>query len=69
MITLFLIYLIGCVLSFLRIYASFKDLNETYKMGFEIADIVSVVIITILSWFGFITGIAIYIEGNEDKFF
>lgn len=69
MTTFLIIYLIGCLLSFLRIYASLRELNESYRMDFELGDVVCIALITFLSWFGFLTGIYFYFTENEKRFF
>ena len=57
-----IIYLIGCVCSYLMLRAVFKQVNE-----FTIADRYFVIVVSIMSWLTLIVAITMYTPKNSDK--
>ena len=62
-------YLIGCILSYGRVYASFYEIEENYIKWFPPTFpnhvMATIWFTTLLSWFGLVAGIAIYKEDKE----
>lgn len=69
MTTFLIIYLIGCVLSFFRVYASFRELSNSLGLELDRSDRIVIAIVSLGSWAGFLTGVFIYISSNEKRFF
>lgn len=69
MTTLFLIYLIGCILSFFRARASFLGMSNKIKFELNRSAKITIWVQGAMSWIGFFSGIIIYFLEDEDKFF
>ena len=72
MVVLLVIYLIGCILSFGRVFAVFcnvdKSIIEEYPPGpFTIAEVFSMIVFTLLSWIGFSAGLAVWFSEEADR--
>jgi hypothetical protein len=67
------IYLIGCIFFYLRITGFFYEIEEAYiehvKCWIPNYGNNFIHLISILSWFGFISGIIIYFINDEKYFF
>lgn len=74
-ILIILFYLIGCVLSYGRMYGALRSIDYDYIKVFYPEDINAgyIYIITITSWLGFMIGILYYLanilEGDKEKYF
>ncbi len=73
-LAIFLFYLLGCLLSYARLYASAKGVDYKYEDSFpeplieDGEDLFCVIIITLLSWLGVAGGIYKYIKYKEYYF-
>ena len=72
--TIFTIYIIGCILSYGKFYASLKGVDYKYEDSYPIKltdnnyEILAIIFITLLSWIGFLTGILRYFRYNAHYF-
>lgn len=67
-IYIILIYLLGCILAYGRLYASFYEIDEEYLPTFKPEGMPTEIVLSILlSWITFIAG-AIIFETNNEKY-
>lgn len=72
MITIALIYIVGCILSYGRVFASFYEIEEEYyikgiKPSLKEVQLI-LTLVAIFSWIGFFTGVYIYFLRKEKYF-
>lgn len=72
--SLLAIYLIGALLSFARVNASFYEIDEKYpddemRWYTYTPAMLMAILMTLFSWLGFITGVLTYFYGQHKYFF